>query len=208
MDELELFKKEWQKKGEDLPKLSYEEIYKMLWKRSSSIVKWIFYISLIEFVFWISLDLVATLTGFRPQFDFPNSDIFLWSMYAIFYPVILYFIYSFYKNYNRINTTDNVKGLMNSIIKTRKTVKQYVWFNLIFFFLFSGILYLLLFKYDPTFFDLNGNESLNFYMVLILSIVLTLLFFSVLIWLFYRLIYGILLKRLHKNYRELEDLDL
>ena len=39
MDELELLKKDWQKQGEQLPKLSYEEIYKMIWKKSSSLVK-------------------------------------------------------------------------------------------------------------------------------------------------------------------------
>ena len=42
MDELELLKKDWRKKEEYLPKLSYDEIYKMIWKKSSSIVKWIF----------------------------------------------------------------------------------------------------------------------------------------------------------------------
>jgi len=35
MDELELLKKDWQNKEEHLPKLSYEEIYTMIWKKSS-----------------------------------------------------------------------------------------------------------------------------------------------------------------------------
>jgi len=46
-DELELLKKDWQKQSEALPKLTAEEIYPMLHKKSSSIVKWIFIISLI-----------------------------------------------------------------------------------------------------------------------------------------------------------------
>ena len=58
MDELELLKKDWQKKDEHLPKLSYNEIYTMIWKKSSSIVKWIFYISIMEFVFWIAIILL------------------------------------------------------------------------------------------------------------------------------------------------------
>lgn len=49
MDELELLKKDWQKRERMHPKLSYDEIYSMLWKKSSSIVKWIFIISVIEF---------------------------------------------------------------------------------------------------------------------------------------------------------------
>ena len=41
LDELELLKKDWQKREANLPKLSYEEIYPMIKKKSSSIVKWI-----------------------------------------------------------------------------------------------------------------------------------------------------------------------
>ena len=52
MDELELLKKDWKKDHTDFPKLSYNEIYKMILKKSSSIVKWIFIISLLEFAFW------------------------------------------------------------------------------------------------------------------------------------------------------------
>lgn len=52
MDELEFLKKDWQRKGEALPRLTFDEIYKMIWKKSSSIVKWIFYISILEFIFW------------------------------------------------------------------------------------------------------------------------------------------------------------
>ena len=49
MDELELLKKDWRQREEHLPRLTYEEIYKMIWKKSSSLVRWIFYISIIEF---------------------------------------------------------------------------------------------------------------------------------------------------------------
>ena len=50
MDELELLKRDWQKKDKQLPQLSFDDIYKMIWKKSSSIVKWIFLISIIEFL--------------------------------------------------------------------------------------------------------------------------------------------------------------
>jgi len=50
MDELDLLKKDWQNKEEHLPKLSYNELYNMIWKKSSSIVKWILIISILELV--------------------------------------------------------------------------------------------------------------------------------------------------------------
>jgi hypothetical protein len=56
MDQLETFKKQWQEREQELPSLSYDSIYKMLLKKSSSIVKWIFIISIAELLFWISLN--------------------------------------------------------------------------------------------------------------------------------------------------------
>ena len=37
MDELELLKKDWKKKESSYPKLTYNEIYKLIHKKSSSI---------------------------------------------------------------------------------------------------------------------------------------------------------------------------
>ena len=54
MDELELLKKDWETSSKNYPELNKEELYKLIYKRSSSIVKWIFIISLLEFAFWTS----------------------------------------------------------------------------------------------------------------------------------------------------------
>ena len=59
MDQLELLKKQWQSREHELPKLTYEDIYKMLLKKSSSIVKWIFYISIAEILFWTLLSFMV-----------------------------------------------------------------------------------------------------------------------------------------------------
>ena len=57
MDELEILKKDWQK-NQKFPKLSKKEIYRLLHKKSSSIVKWIFILSIIEFCFWTLISLL------------------------------------------------------------------------------------------------------------------------------------------------------
>ena len=59
MDELEVLKKEWQSREQEFPRLSSKEIYPMLLRKSSSLVKWIFYISIAELVLWTSLAFVA-----------------------------------------------------------------------------------------------------------------------------------------------------
>jgi hypothetical protein len=119
MDELELLKKDWQKKEEHLPKLSFDEIYKMIWKKSSSIVKWIFYISIAEFLFWIVMSFIPLendeLTGVGAKtFQYIENAIEI-----VGYIVIVYFIFKFYLNYKKINTTDSAKSLMRKIITTR-----------------------------------------------------------------------------------------
>ena len=58
MKELERLKKDW-KTNNNFPELSKEEIYTFLYKKSSSIVKWIFIISLLEFGFWSLIGLIT-----------------------------------------------------------------------------------------------------------------------------------------------------
>ncbi len=45
------------------------------------------------------------------------------------YAIFTVFIYLFYKNYRSIKVTDTIKDLMGSILNTRKTVKNFVIYN-------------------------------------------------------------------------------
>ena len=51
MDLLEKYKKAWDNQPEETNKVSKIDIYKMAHSKSSSIVKWIFIIGVLEFVF-------------------------------------------------------------------------------------------------------------------------------------------------------------
>ncbi len=213
MDELELLKKDWQKKEANLPKLSYDEIYKMIWKKSSSIVKWIFYISIIEFVFWAIINLLnysQESQDLEKEWHIQNVSMVLT---VINYLVLIYFIYRFYRNYKQITVTDSSSKLMKSILKVKRTVTHYVWFNIAIF-----CISLLLLLYGSMTYGAEsekimeaaaaaGNETFFWFMligicVIVVGIILTL------IWLFYKLLYGILLNRLRNNYRELKKLEV
>ena len=52
MDELDLLKKDWKKQEGSFQQISEKEIYGMLHKGSSSIVKWILIISVLELLLW------------------------------------------------------------------------------------------------------------------------------------------------------------
>jgi uncharacterized membrane protein len=89
---------------------------------------------------------------------------------------------------------------MQNIIKTRKTVKYYIWFNLGMIPVIAGIT---LFKiFNSSEFTDKVPENISMVLVWLISIIL-ILALVVIFWLFYRLIYGILLNKLEKNYNEL-----
>ncbi|WP_400077842.1 hypothetical protein [Winogradskyella sp. R77965] len=204
MDELELLKKDWNKIDENYPTLSYDEIYKMTHAKSSSIVKWIFYISMIELGIGLLLILI------NPRID--NQIVYPQWLEIIGYltiPVILYFIFMFYKNYKAITSTDNVRKLIKSIIKTRKTVKHYVLFNLIFSGIFSAVAVFIGFTQASGGFE-KFNETAHFkeYAILILAILLFTVLIIGMVYGIYYLLYGILLKRLNRNYKELKKLEV
>ena len=131
---------------------------------------------------------------------------------VINYGVILFFIYLFFKNYRTINTTDTVKQLMQSILKTRKTVKYYVWYNLAMTAFSFILVFIFQFMYDPNIRKMVEKMSQNvdpntFYCIMLVVYAVIIAIFVGLIWLFYRLLYGILMRRLEKNYNELKKID-
>ena len=85
MDQLDKLKKEWQNREQELPKLSYNSIYNMLLKKSSSIVKWIFIISIIELLFWIGLNLVIPEDNLKLINEMGIGDIMHYQQYCSFY---------------------------------------------------------------------------------------------------------------------------
>lgn len=213
-DELEILKSDWKKRQQNLPKLSYNEIYKMLYKKSTTIVKWIFIISIAELIFWTSLSLI-TPQSTHEVLDLLGLTKYLMIFNIIHYIIFIGFIVVFFKNYASIKVTDNTKQLMASILKTRKTVRYFVIYNVTGFALLLILLNLLYYFQGDLLFEYFSQENgvayqdketfmLSFYIVnIILGIVML-----GLVLLFYRIVYGIFLKRLKKNYNELAKIEI
>ncbi|GAA3613582.1 hypothetical protein Q4Q39_03440 [Flavivirga amylovorans] len=213
MDELDLLKKDWNKDDNKYPKLTYNEIYKMILKKSSSIVKWIFIISLLEFAFWTLISLLLKDTESMKRYEQFNADVIFTPLIVIGYVVLALFFYLFFRNYRKISTTDNAKVLMENILKTRKTVKQYVAFNLIYMVIATFVTMYVELNQDQLLIDQIQQASANgevfkFYAIFIILVVLFLAVAIGILLLFYWLVYGILLKRLNLNYKELKKLDV
>ena len=116
------------------------------------------------------------------------------------------FIYLFYKNYRTISATNATKKLMADIVRTRRTVKYYVGYNLGMMVLsgISGVV--LAFAVDPKIQQLSHNTKALVITIIILALFLILIF--AIAALFYYSIYGTLMKRLYRNYNELKKIDL
>jgi len=212
MDELEFLKKDWKKQGADFPILSYNEIYKLIHKKSSSIVKLIFIICIAEFLFWGLINLFIPESTFAIYEKF-SLKTFLNITQILHYAVVIFFIYLFYKNFKAISAVDNTGLLMKNILKTRKTVNYYVYYNIVLYILLSVILNAVMFSHPNILIENlmpeNSNlDSDKFLTIMIVVQIAVLLVMCGIIWLYYRIIYGILLKKLDRNYKELESLEV
>ncbi len=206
MDGLDLLKKDWNKQ-EAQDKLTTKDILPMLHKKSSSIVKLLFYISIAELVFWTLVNSIPYFTSetYKNKLDSIYSNGLMIGLTFFSYVVILVFIFLLYKSYKSISVTDNIKSLMKSIINTRKIIKYYVLYNLIMIGISMIIGFYYSSHYDPN--VIKAIESAGMSMYIVISIIVSVVFIVV-IWLFYRLIYGLLLKRLNTNYNELKKLEI
>ena len=209
MKELDLLKKDWKKNADSFEQISENEIYKMIHKKSSSIVKWILIISILEILFWTVSNLFFSTDEMLIKINHPEMIFYLEVLTYFNYIVVLVFVYFFYKNYKTISTTESTKLLMSSILKTRKTVQYYVWYNLGMAVISSIISFFIAFVYNPDMAFLKDKLAANGKTIFITGGILLLvtLVFLGMFWCFYRLLYGTLLRRLYANYKELKKID-
>ncbi|AOC93395.1 MULTISPECIES: hypothetical protein [Flavobacterium] len=209
MKELDLLKKDWQKNSDSFQQISENEIYKMIHRKSSSIVKWILIISILEISFWTFSNLFINTDDVLHKMNHPEIVTALEFLTYFNYVVVLIFVYIFYKNYKTISTTIATKSLMSAILRTRKTVQYYVWYNLGMIVITAILSFFIAFVYNPDMEFLREKLAMNgkAMFVTIGILFLVILGFFGLFWCFYRIIYGTLLRRLYANYKELKKID-
>lgn len=212
MEELDKLKKDWKKNEGSYPKFSEKEIYAMLHKRSSSIVKWILVISVLEFAFWLVLSFLLRDSSHVQKVNDLHVNYITLPLEIANYAIILFFVTVFYKNYKKITATDNARRLMQNILSTKKAVTHYIFVIITYNFIAMILVFILFFMYDPELlktiheYEENGNVGVFYLLYIAIALIATTLIL-LLYWLFYRVIYGLLLKSLKRNYEELKKLD-
>ncbi len=206
MKQLDLLKKDWQKTEGVFTPIQEAELYKMLHLKSSSIVKQIFIISILEILLWTAISIFCNTDAYFKNIKF---ELFLEIFNYLNYLITLVFIFFFYRNYVAISTTVSTKKLMNAILKTRKTVQSYVWYNLVVI-LISVVMgfYIGIINNNKTL-VLQDDYTINNINIFVLAVVILVIIVIILVlfWLFYKLLYGILLRKLNTNYKALKKID-
>lgn len=205
MEELDLLKKSWNNTN-NFDQISESEIYTMLHQKSSSVVRWIVIISLIELLLWTGTSLLFNSDAAFAKLKIAKIDVYILVSNVIHYSVVIGFIIIFYYNYKKISVVRSTRNLMNSILRTRKTVQYYIWYNLGIIALSFVFGIVLVFNLDPTISKLNQN--INFRNGFIIGFTAIAALVTTGFWMLYKLVYGRLLKKLLNNYNELKKIDL
>jgi hypothetical protein len=210
MDELDLLKKDWNKEGVSFKNYQVSDIYQMLHKKSSSLVKTLFYISVAELIFWILISYVPYTfsDNLKERLDASYEDPIFVALTVFSFLVVFLFVCLLYISHKSISSTDNAKKLMESILKTRKVIKYYVLYNLVMIFISVPLSLYFEFNENSEFHSQVAGMNSTQMLVLFIVTVFVMGIFVVVIWLFYKLLYGILLKRLNRNYEELKKLEI
>ena len=200
MDKLENLKDLWQ--NQTVTGLNYtkEDIHNMVKKKSTSIVKWILIISIIELLLPYVLILFTDLKTPEIIYEEYGLDALTRNYTIIYVIIVLGFIYLFYKNYRNISADSSVKALLSDILKTRRTVKYYIYCNLFLFGIMGMHFFYVSLESEAYIETMPENANITVIWVAA-TLIWGLCIF--LLWCFYRLVYGFFLKKLQRNYKEL-----
>lgn len=216
--DIDSFKKSWQNQT-IADGYNQEDIEKMLNKKSRNYIKYILWISIAEFFVFGMINFITLFssnfhTDFtsilnrlqirnQSQVEFSLDRIYNWMKVASLV-ITGIFVIIFYINYKRINVEANLKKFITHIIAFKKTVNLFIISNIVLLLLVIGcfttfIIYTMRLQKihidNPTFWGLISGVTVS----LLICIILILLY--------YKIAYGIILKRLSKNLNQLEAID-
>ncbi len=197
MDGLDLLKQHWNR-NDSFPKLNKMELQQMIHRRSSSIIKWIFVISILELSVGVGLAFLLPIEE-KQTSSFEQYTSLLLGI--IFRATIFFFIYIFFKHYRKIRNNTNTRTLLETILKTRQAVDHYIKFNIYFviaYTVWSGLQHIV-----KAFDHKSIGEGILVTLLVIIVSTPIILITTYLMKHYYRILYRRLIHKLHDNYEEL-----
>lgn len=196
---------------------SSEEIISILSKRSKNNVKYIFWISVAEFLLFTLFSLfniwedetlvwfleilhnfnIQNIDGIQEQFK--NLNLILKITSSL---VTGYFVWTFFRKYQAINIQNDLKKFIHQLLDFRNTVNRFIIANVLLAFLFIFYFYYIIYIQIPE----EHEKWIKMYRFLYSSL-FSAAFTIIIVWGYYRLIYGIFLRKLNKNLKQINELD-
>ena len=201
MKELEDLKNKWAEQDFS-QSYSKEEIKSFLQKKSTHSIRWIFYLSIAEFLLYLSFPLLVP--NYLDSFDYYKSlNLYEFSITTTFlgYVLLLYFMWRFFQNYKNISVANSVKDHLSAILKTRRAVNQYFYFNIAILIVFTIVVLIAALRLDENIIALQ--EENNSFLMMIFMIGILIAIILGLFGLLYYFVYGRFFRPLKKNEKEL-----
>ena len=216
--DLDQYKKSWQEQNVS-PKYNILEIEAMLNKSSRNYVKYILWICCAEFLVILGMNIYYIFAGDDSQ-NFINilekigvqNSMEVQANFAHLYFILkilsllltAFFVVKFYLNYKKIKVESNLKKLILQIINFKKTVNLFIIAN-IFLMVFYTIVLVVFSNWVLSEQNISVPKStlIGFYIGFALLMGISV----ALIWIYYRIVYGIILKKLTENLSELKKID-
>lgn len=201
MKELEDLKNKWAKQDFS-HSYSKEEIKGFLQKKSTHSIKWIFYLSIVEFVLYLGLPLLAP--NYLDSYDYYRSlNLFEFSIFTTLlgYILLLYFMWRFFKNYKNISVANSIKDHLSAILKTRRAVNQYFYFNMAILIIFTIVVLIAALERDKNMIALQKDNNSLLMIIFIIGLLISIIIS--LFGLLYYFVYGRYLRPLKNNEKDL-----
>ncbi|MGB0367647.1 MAG: hypothetical protein ACPGC8_08425 [Flavobacteriaceae bacterium] len=199
MKELEDLKNKWAKQDFS-QSFTEEDIKGFLQKKSTHSIKWIFYLSIVEFILYLSFPLLVP--NYLDSFDYYKTlNLLEFSIVTtvLGYVLLLYFMWRFFQNYKNISVANSIKDHLSAILNTRRAVNQYFYFNVVILIVFTVVVLVSAFQLDNNLIALQEENNSLLIMIFMIGLVIAIIIgiFGIL----YYFVYGRFLRPL-KNYEK------
>ena len=205
MKELEDLKNKWAKQDFS-HSYSKEEIKGFLQKKSTHSIKWIFYLSIVEFLLYLGFPLLAP--NYLDSFDYYRSlNLFEFSIVTtvLGYVLLLYFMWRFFQNYKNISVANSIKDHLSAILNTRRAVNQYFYFNVAILIIFTIVVVIAALERDKNMIALQEDNNSLIMIIFIIGLLIAIIIS--LFGLLYYFVYGRFLRPLKNNEKDLLKID-
>lgn len=212
--DIDSLKQQWQAQKISNP-YSHSEILNLLNKKSRNYVKYILWVSVIEFLIILGSHLLVdkhhSFFKIMENLDITVTDTLIQQYNTIYITMQVvsllvtgFFIFKFYFGYKGIKIEENLKQFILKIIYFRKTVNLFIFINIVLFIIYVITLVGFVIGYSSfQNIEIESARALRFIVALSIGIGLCI----TLALIYYRIVYGILVKRLGKNLKQLQEMD-